>query len=87
MGLECSKTQGFWIRHLRGVQSSRAWYYNRIHLNLSKFIVIINIKNIIICIKNIFNFIIINIKNIIICIINFIVFIIINIINIIITKF
>jgi hypothetical protein len=46
---------------------------------LSKFIIIINIKNIIICI--IIN--IASIKNIIICIINFIVFIIINIINII----
>jgi hypothetical protein len=83
MGSECSKTQGFWIRHLRGVQSFRAWCYSWTHLNLSKFIIIINIKNIIICI--IIN--IASIKNIIICIINFIVFIIINIINIIIMKF
>ena len=48
------------------------------------------IKNISICIKNIFYFIIINIvniKNIIICIRNIIIFVIINIVNIIIKKF
>jgi len=57
---------------------------------MSKFNIIINIKNIIICLINIIIFIIINIiniKNTIICIINIITLTIINITNIIINKF
>jgi hypothetical protein len=61
-------------------------------MNIIVFIIIkiINIKIIIICIKNIIIFIIsknINIKNSIICVINIIIFIIIDIINKIINKF
>jgi hypothetical protein len=83
MGSDCSQTQGFWIWHLRGAQNSWIWCCSRIHLNLGKFIVIINIKNIIICIRNTFIFMMINI----IFIINIFIFIIINIINIITKKF
>jgi hypothetical protein len=83
MGSNCGYTQGFWVPHFRGAQSSWTWCCSQTHLNLDKFIILINIKNIIICI--IINTA--NIKNIIICIINFIVFIIINIFNIIIKKF
>jgi hypothetical protein len=83
MGLDCNQIQGFWIQHLREAQSCWIWCCSRIHLNLGKFIILINIKNIIICIRNTLIFMMINI----ICIINIFIFIIINIINIIIKKF
>jgi len=66
-----------------GVQSSWTWCCSQTHLNMGKFNIIINIKNIIIFI--IIN--IINIKNTIICIINIIILTIINITNILINKF
>jgi len=95
MRSDCNQTQDLWVRHLREVQSSWAWCCSQTHLNLDRFIVIINIiiciinhfniniKNIIIRIRNIFIFMMINI----ICIRNIFIFIIINIINIIIKKF